>query len=154
MATGKRITSLAELSAVPEPDDYSVIIDTSDPTHGINGTTKRVSRQNYLGYTEYVALLTQAGTDAPTATVIKNDTGATVVWSRTGVGAYRGTFSSAVLTANKTVVMVITNFSFSLFGGNVSSTSLVDIFTQASSLAVSAQDGYLLDTPVIIRIYV
>ena len=39
-----------------------------------------------LGYTVYTALLTQAGTAAPVATVLQNTTGGTITWTRTGTG--------------------------------------------------------------------
>lgn len=54
---------------------------------------------------EYRALLTQAGTDAPTATVTKNTLGGTVVWTRVDTGIYKGTLSGA-FTLNKTSVFV------------------------------------------------
>jgi len=51
----------------------------------------------------YVALLTQTGTNAPVATVLKNTLGGTVVWTYDSVGQYHGTLASA-FTLNKTVV--------------------------------------------------
>ena len=54
-------------------------------------------------YTSYVALLTQT-TGAPVATVVQNTTGATFTWARTGGGIYTITASSAIFTANKTLV--------------------------------------------------
>lgn len=50
----------------------------------------------------YRALLTQTGTSAPTATVLENTLGGTVVWTREGNGDYDGTLSGA-FTANKTM---------------------------------------------------
>lgn len=47
------------------------------------------------GKNEYVALVTQTGTSAPVATVIKNTLGGTVVWSRSGAGSYAATLSGA-----------------------------------------------------------
>lgn len=52
-------------------------------------------------YKVYTALLTQAGTNAPVATVLENTLGGTVVWSYDGVGQYRATLASA-FTQNKT----------------------------------------------------
>ena len=43
----------------------------------------------------YVALLSQTGTDAPVATVLKNTLGGTVVWSREATGEYIGTLAGA-----------------------------------------------------------
>jgi hypothetical protein len=56
------------------------------------------------GYKVYTALLTQAGTAAPVATILKNNTGATFTWARTGGGTYTITASSNVFTSNKTLV--------------------------------------------------
>ena len=47
------------------------------------------------GYLEYVALLTQSGTDAPVATVLKNTLGGTVVWTRSAPGEFLGTLANA-----------------------------------------------------------
>lgn len=54
----------------------------------------------------YVALLTQTGTDAPVATVLKNTLGSVPVWSYDVVGGYYLTLSNA-FTANKTNVEAI-----------------------------------------------
>jgi hypothetical protein len=53
------------------------------------------------GVKKYVALVTQSGTSAPTATVLENTLGGTVVWSRTSVGSYRATYIG--MTLDKTV---------------------------------------------------
>lgn len=50
----------------------------------------------------YIALLTQIGTGAPSATVIVNTLGGTVVWTRDDVGRYYGTLAGT-FTVNKTV---------------------------------------------------
>ena len=55
-----------------------------------------------LGYTVYTALLTQAGTAAPVATILQNTTGKTFTYARTSGGDYTITASSSLFTANKT----------------------------------------------------
>jgi hypothetical protein len=55
-----------------------------------------------VGYKEYVALLTQTGTNAPVATVLSNTLGSGT-WSRADAGSYVLTFSSSVFTLGKTV---------------------------------------------------
>lgn len=47
----------------------------------------------------YVALLSQTGTDAPVATVLKNTLGGTIVWTYSNFGRYIGTLAGA-FTAN------------------------------------------------------
>lgn len=57
----------------------------------------------------YVALLTQTGTSAPTATVLENGLGGTVVWARSNVGIYTATLAGA-FTENKTIELPRTQF--------------------------------------------
>ena len=53
-------------------------------------------------YKSYVALLTQVGTNPPTANVLENTLG-NIVWTRVGVGTYCGTLTGA-LTTDKTFI--------------------------------------------------
>lgn len=46
-------------------------------------------------YDVYTAVLTQSGTSAPTATVLENTLGGTVVWSYSGTGTYIATLANA-----------------------------------------------------------
>lgn len=52
----------------------------------------------------YLALLTQTGTDAPTATILQNTLSATPVWTRSGTGAYVLTLTGE-FTENKTTII-------------------------------------------------
>ena len=54
------------------------------------------------GGTGYIASWTQTSTLAPVPIEMFNNTGATFTWTRTGIGTYKITASSAVFTANKT----------------------------------------------------
>ncbi len=151
MYTGKKASGLTELAEVPETTDEVVVLDKSDTTMSSAGTNKRNSHKNFIGYTEYVALLTQSGTDAPTATVIKNDTGATVSWSRILTGIYTGAFSSAVLTENKTACIIQPGTSEHLSVSRSAATS-VTVTSQNTSFANT--DGLMSVVLVIVRIYV
>ena len=57
-----------------------------------------------LGYTVYTALITQAGTAAPVATILQNTTGKAFTWARTGSGTYTITANSSAFTSSKTIV--------------------------------------------------
>jgi len=59
-----------------------------------------------LGYTVYTALLTQAGTAAPVATILQNTTGGTITWSRTSAGVYAAVISGTTYPVNKTAVFL------------------------------------------------
>lgn len=74
-------------------------------------------------YKIYTALLTQSGTSAPTATVLENTLGGTVVWSYVDVGIYWGSLTGA-FTSNKTVILP-TNETFA----NSNTFSITDIQT-------------------------
>jgi len=140
-----KVTALTELTT-PQPTDELMCIDNSGAA-----VSKRVSRKNNAGYTEYVALITQAGAGAPTAVEIKNDTGATVAWSRLLQGMYTGTFSSSVLTADKTACMIFPGASEFLSCTRAAATSVTVL---SYNTAWGLTDGLMTSILVIIRIYV
>lgn len=82
----------------------------------------------------YRALLTQSGTSAPTATVLENSLGGTVVWARTGTGAYTATLTGA-FPASKV-------FAKPIVFQNLSDVFLQVMFTRSSDnvIAVSSVD--------------
>lgn len=147
-----KISELDELAEVPATDDEIAIRDISDTTEKASGKTKRVSRKNYLGYTEYVALLTQSGTNAPTAVDIKNDTGATATLARVTTGVYSLTFSSAVLTESKTICLSEPTSNTYRTVCNRASTTAARVLCINSSGSLA--DSLLSSAPVIVRIYV
>jgi hypothetical protein len=67
-----------------------------------------------LGYKVYTALLSQSGTDAPTAVVLENTIGGTVTFSYNDVGNYYATLTGAFVN-NKTFVIIGT--AYELGGG-------------------------------------
>jgi len=144
MTDVKSIHGHTELAEVPATADEVLVWDASAAAH------RRVSRANYLGYTEYVALLTQSGTDAPTATVIKNETGATVTFARVNVGLYAATFDSAVLTLNKTACIIIHGASEFLTCSRSAATSVA---IASYNTAWALTDGLMSGILIIIRIY-
>jgi len=105
-----------------------------------------VALQNYKSY---VALISQSGTSAPTATVVFNDTAATFTWSYDDVGSYFVTCSNPILLSGKTVVFVTTqgnagNGQNKIFGGTRSNDSNVTLNTSSNGI---------LDLNFEIRIY-
>ena len=95
--------------ATPVSTDYVVGTQKSTTGAPIN-PTKNFTVDSVvsagLGYTVYTALLTQTGNNAPSATILKNNTNATLTWSRVGSGDYNVTASSNLFTNNKTLVFV------------------------------------------------
>lgn len=109
----------------------------------VNATTTRP-------YTSYVALLTQSGTDAPTATVLENTLGGSVVWARSDVGVYTGTLVGA-FTLNKTAIFTSPSVTDSLVFSARTSADVVTLTT--SDVDGTILDALLLATPIEIRVF-
>lgn len=104
---------MARIIAYPSANNISsddCLIGTQKDQNGTNQTnpTKNFSVGQVvsagLGYTTYVARLTQSGTNDPVALELKNNTNATYTWSRTGVGAYEVQTDINILDASDTLV--------------------------------------------------
>lgn len=71
-------------------------------------TTAFVLANGARSYKVYTAILSQSGTNAPVPTVFENTLGGTVVWTRSGVGAYLATLMGS-FDISKTVFMSANN---------------------------------------------
>lgn len=103
-------------------------------------------------YLVYTALISQSGTSAPTEIVLENTLGATATWSRSAAGTYQASFSSAVLTANKTAVFVtkqITGFTDVVVSANSNNTASIDVVVSNGTL----RDSELNKASLEIRVY-
>lgn len=108
-------------------------------------------------YLVYTALLSQSGTSAPTATVLENTLGGTVVWSRVSAGKYKATLTGA-FTVSKTWLSP-TNVN----NVDPEATGLIFKFLRIDSNEVQLElvesggllytDDYLLSNPIEIRVY-
>ncbi len=102
-------------------------------------------------YKEYVAMLTQSGTGAPTAVVLKNTIG-NIVWSRSAVGSYTGTLTGA-FTSQKTWCQVTAQ---GLDGSPKCGMGRADnnsVALGSVNAAGTAADSLLNNTPVLIKVY-
>tara|TARA_R110001606_G_scaffold9746_1_gene41841 strand:- start:2172 stop:2627 length:456 start_codon:yes stop_codon:yes gene_type:complete len=97
-------------TVLPASGDLLLITDTSgssNPTRNATVASVAAFANSYsLGYTVYTALINQAGTAAPSATVLQNTTGGTVTWSRTGPGVYIAEISGTTYPFSKTAVFL------------------------------------------------
>ena len=86
------------------------------------------------GITLYRAILSQAGSAAPVATVLENTLGAGVVWARSSAGVYTGTLADAFLSG-KVFLFVGSNASLVRTSDDVITlTSLDASFTPADDV--------------------
>jgi hypothetical protein len=104
-------------------------------------------------YKVYIALLNQAGTAAPVATVLQNELGGGIVWTRDAVGSYVATLGGA-FPSGKTAVFVsnfgLLNGDTNIVFGMANDTNMFNIF---SSVDASLADDVLFATPIEIRVY-
>ena len=126
---------IAYQSTTPATDD--LLLGTQKTTSGTNKTnpTKNFTVDSVvqagLGYTVYTALLTQTGTGAPVATILKNNTTATYTWSRTGVGEYEVQTDINILDAPDTLVFgnMGENIKPDYFRWRVANINLIEVTT-------------------------
>lgn len=91
--TAPIITSAGNVNAVP---NVQVVKDYVDA--------------NTRSYKIYVAKISQSGTAAPTAIIFENTLGGTIVWTRTGIGQYRGTLAGVITSTKTTAFFQFSNF--------------------------------------------
>jgi hypothetical protein len=117
----------------------------------LEGSTAKQTDPSNIGggYLKYVALLSQTGTGAPTAVVLENTLGGTVVWTRSGVGDYRATLSG-VFTENKTVIF---NNLTGGFANYIFWNSTSEIAINTTDNTGTFVDDALVSTSIEIRVY-
>ena len=148
---------IAYQSTTPATDD--LLLGTQKTTSGTNKTnpTKNFTVDSVvqagLGYTVYTALMTQTGTGAPVATILKNNTTATYTWSRTGVGAYEVQTDINIFDTSDTVVFgnIGENVKPDYFRWRVANVNLIEVTTYDENAALT--DGIFQNGSFEIRIY-
>lgn len=118
--------------------------DSSCGCSGDDSTPQWVDNTSGGGYKSYVALLTQTGTAAPTATELENTIGS-ILWARTSAGLYTATLSGA-FPSGKTFVRI---------NPNTAGVSAIVLRTNDNIITVStsSSDGQLSLNPFEIRVY-
>jgi hypothetical protein len=151
LSTGYVRDDRATQNGLTYNDDYSATIAANDRSIPDVATVKQIARP----YKVYTALLTQTGTDAPTATVLENTLGGTVTWSYDDSGRYLASFGSSLFLSGKTFIVCGSvndgdpNNGSAVVCERVSDTSVKVITTVLNSLSDYALNG----TPFEIRIY-
>jgi hypothetical protein len=94
-------------------------------------------------------LLNQTGTNAPTATVLENTLGGTIVWSYSALGLYIGTLNST-FTTNKTMFRITPSMAgeFAVTWIDADSFAITPFDSSGSAI-----NDALLNTPFEIEIY-
>jgi hypothetical protein len=119
----------------PTNSDLVLIVDTSEdgnPTK--TATVGSIAKQVTLGYSSFVAQLSQTGTNVPTMTEISNDTGLTFTISRINPGAFKIT-PGTDFVVNKTVALITGSGTSTQNSGNITSPFINSV--QAGFLGIS-----------------
>lgn len=135
----RKLTQLPTATEVTTSDKI-YIVDVSDTTESPQGTSKQALISELpKDYLVYTALITQTGTDAPVATVLKNTLGVTLTWSRVSEGAYKVTASSGIFLEAKTWT-IINNI-------NIAGTNYFDINRLSNTEVFVASSVFDAGTP-------
>ena len=116
-------------TVTPSNDDLLLLVDTSvegNPTK--TATVSSVAKQVTLGYSSFVAQLSQTGTNVPTMTEVSNDTGLTFTISRVNPGAFKITPSSDFVI-NKTVALITGAGTSTQNAGNITGPFINEVTT-------------------------
>lgn len=103
----------------------------------------------------YKANLTQSGTNAPAATIFENTIG-NIVWTRTGIGTYRGTLTGAFSLTRTWCEIAESAFNNGVNYGTYIDVSTVDyvlVQTIDQNTAGAPLDDQLYNTSVLIEVY-
>ena len=105
------------LNGADAPSGFQFLGFDSETLSLKKGATISVIGGGETGVKRYIAALDQSGTDAPVATVIRNDFDGEVVWSYVDVGAFLATLTGQ-FGVNTRVIPPTNRNSFSIFSSN------------------------------------
>lgn len=105
-----------------------------------------------IGYTTYLALVSQTGTNSPTAIVLINTLGEEPTWSRAGVGNYLLTSASGLFTSSKTAIYAVSIPGNNFFVSTQQNSSS-QIAYRTTNIPTTPIDGILSKSAVRIDIF-
>jgi len=142
-------------AGTPTASDLILGVDTSNSKN----TTKTFTAGDIASlasgstaYDSYVALLTQASTSAPVATVLSNNLTATLTWARTNPGVYTLTANAVTFTANKTIVFLNAGSGVTLISAERTSDTVLTVKTFVPGSG-AATDNSITNGAFEVRIY-
>jgi len=133
-----QVNGTATFSSCAGGGDNKVVVASADGTL----STK-------VGYKVYTAIISQSGSSAPTITSfnnlpLENTLGGTIVWTRIGIGSYRGTLNGA-FTLDKTHCSISNGFFQNAISIAASNTNIIALST--------SNDGLINEASIEIRVY-
>lgn len=109
--------------------------------------------QEEIDFKEYVALISQEESGAPSAVVLKNTLGGAVVWTRDDPGVFLATLAGA-FPANRTTILINPGVDGVLVNGKRASDNVIQVTTKAESEGSFVEsDDSLSAATIVIRVY-
>jgi len=135
---GTNCLAVGENIVIPESCNNLIVF-------GSNITADENSTGLILGYKSYIALITQSGTDAPTAIVLNNTLG-DVTFAYFSTGVYKIESISDLFTLDKTFLNIANS-------NTINRTGLTGLVINSYNAAGTLANGLLNNTSIEIRVY-
>jgi hypothetical protein len=101
----------------------------------------------------YRALVSQSSTSAPTATVLENSLGGTVVWARSSTGTYTATLTGAFTSAKTFLITTGEAGTIAALKNVVVTRTSADVVTVTTGSGGTLEDSVMSNTPIEILVY-
>ena len=101
----------------------------------------------------YRALVSQSGTAAPTATVLENSLGGTVVWARGSAGTYTGTLTGAFTSAKTFIMQPGETGTIAAIKNVIAVRTNANVITVTTGAGGTLEDDVLSSFPIEILVY-
>ena len=101
----------------------------------------------------YRALVTQSSGTAPTATVLENSLGGTVVWARSSTGTYTATLTGAFTSAKTFIMQPGESGTIAAIKNVLAVRTSADVVTVTTGAGGTLEDSVLSSYPVEILVY-
>lgn len=149
MASKKLTQETAFTSANRTKDILVHLVDTADNAQDPSGSSFKGTLEDVQGWKEYIATVSQVGTGAPTANVLKNELIGLPVWAYVSAGVYTLTFTAAFPTG-KTAVWVTGTSASAFYNYTLTSANQITFRTQ---LTTGPNNGLMDGTSINIKVF-
>ena len=134
--------------------DLILVSDSSKNNATRSASVDQLASYINLGYGSYTALLTQASTNDPVATLLSSNLTGAFTWARAGEGFYTLTASTATFTSGKTAVFINSGSVQTIITTwTRTSDFVITIKTELADDPGQGSDGGLTNASIDIRIY-
>ena len=128
-------------------------IDIFDGASGVWSLVTASAAAGGVAVKAYRALVSQATTAAPSATVLENSLGGTVVWARSSTGTYTATLTGAFTSAKTFLLTTGEAGTIAALKNVLVTRTSADVITVTTGSGGTLEDSVLSSTPISILVY-